>query len=317
MSSRDVAIVGAGLMAQEHARAFASIEGVRITGVCSRKRERAERLAAVHGAQVFESVDAMYRDVRPAAVVVAVNEVSARDVCSAVFRHPWVCLLEKPVGVDLAEAETILGWARRAGAKAYVALNRRSYGATRRARTEVRADDGPRLISILDQEDMKAALERGKPEVVVRNYMFANSIHLIDYFTVFARGELVSVERPIPWTPESPGNVVATLRYDSGDTGVYQAVWDGPGPWSVTVTNPSVRLEMRPLERLGVQRRGERGTTEATPEQLDLDFKPGLRWQAEQIVRAMSGETADLATLADATRSMTLCAALYGLSTAG
>ncbi len=308
-----VAIVGAGYMAREHAKAFASLAGVEIAGVCGRTRARAETLATSLGAQAYDSIDAMQRHTQADAVVVAVNELSMRAVCEAVFAHPWLCLLEKPVGVDLAQAEAILHMARRTGTRAYVALNRRSYASTRQALAELAADDSPRLISVLDQQDMVSARDGGQADEVVRNYMYANSIHLIDYLNVFGRGDIIAVEPTVRWTPQQPGFVVATVRYASGDVGVYQAVWDGPGPWAVTVTNQQVRLEMRPLEQLGVQRRGERKLTPVTADPIDAEFKPGLRHLAGQIVGLLGGASATTATLDDATRSMALCADIYGL----
>jgi predicted dehydrogenase len=236
------------------------------------------------------------------------------DVCAECFRFPWICLLEKPVGVDLAAATRILDDSRRSGTRSYVALNRRSYSAMRQALAELAADDSPRLISILDQEDQEAARGAGQPEEVVRNWMYANSIHLIDYFSFMARGDVVSVKHGAPWTPEAPGFVAATIGFSSGDVGVYQAVWNAPGPWSVSVTNRNLRLEMRPVEKLAVQRRGERRMTDVAPEAVDSEYKPGLRYQAEQLVEALKGHTPKLASLEDATRSMALCGKIYGLS---
>lgn len=313
MKKWKIAIVGSGYMAQEHAKAFASLPNVEIAGVCGRSRMRAEALAFTYGVPVYDNVAALYAATQADAVVVAVNELSARAVCLAALAHPWLCFLEKPVGIDLPQAEEITAAAKRAGTRAYVALNRRSYGSTRNALKELASDDGARLISVLDQQDMVSARESGQPEEVVRNYMYANSIHLIDYLNLFGRGEIVAVQPTQHWNAENPGNVVATVHYASGDVGVYQAVWNGPGPWSVTVTNPKVRLELRPLEKLGIQRRGERRLTETPTDAIDIEFKPGLRYQAEQIVEVLEGRPASLATLDEATRSMALCADIYGL----
>lgn len=312
MKKWKVAIVGAGYMAQEHARALNSSD-IELVGVCSRTRLRAEAFAEAYAMPVYHSIAEMYAATQADAVVVTVNELSMPQVCSEAFRFPWVCLLEKPVGVNLQVAEQILDQSRRTGARAYVALNRRSYSATRQALDELAKDDGPRLISVLDQEDQEAARAAGQPEEVVRNWMYANSIHLVDYFSFMARGDVVSVEHAAPWTPASPRFVAATVRFSSGDVGVYQAVWNAPGPWSVTVTNPSVRLEMRPLEKLAIQRRGERRLTEIAPENVDVEYKPGLRYQAEQLIAALQGKPARLATLEQATGSMALCAKIYGL----
>ncbi|MGQ0684322.1 Gfo/Idh/MocA family protein [Bradyrhizobium sp.] len=314
MKKWKVAIVGAGYMAQEHAKALSSIDGVELVGVCGRTRQRADVLAHAHGMPVYQSISEMFADTQADAVVVTVNELSMPDVCTESFRFPWVCLLEKPVGVNLQVARQILQESRRAGTRAFVALNRRSYSAARQALRELTADDGPRLISVLDQEDQDAARAAGQPEEVVRNWMYANSIHLIDYFSFMARGDIVSIEHGAPWTPESPRFVAATIRFSSGDVGVYQAVWNAPGPWSVTVTNRKVRLEMRPVERLAIQRQGERRLTEIELESADTEYKPGLRYQAEQLIAVLEGRKAGLATLDDAMRSMELCAKIYGLA---
>ncbi|MDC8758877.1 Gfo/Idh/MocA family protein [Janthinobacterium fluminis] len=313
MKKWKIAIVGSGYMAQEHARAFASLAEVEIVGVCGRGRARAEALAATYAVPAFDSIDALYRATAADAVVVAVNELSMQEVSAACFAHPWLCLLEKPVGVDLPQALAIQDGARRAAARAYVALNRRSYASTRQALARLEGDDSARLISVLDQQDMVSAREGGQPEEVVRNYMYANSIHLIDYLNLFGRGAIVGVEPTLRWNPEQPGFVAATVHYASGDKGLYQAVWNGPGPWSVTVSNAQARLELRPLEKLAVQLRGERRLLDVAPEAIDSEFKPGLRHQAEQVVHLLAGRPSMLATLDEATRSMALCADIYGL----
>lgn len=310
-----IAIVGAGYMATEHARAFAALPGVDIAGVSGRSRERAEALGSRHGAPVLDDVEALWRKTRADAVVVAVNEPSMAAVCEEVFRYPWTVLLEKPVGVDLADALRIQECARRNGAEArvWVGLNRRAYASTRGALGMI-PEEGSRLVSVLDQQDMSVIRAMGKPEVVVRNFMYANSLHLIDYFDVFCRGELVSVDVAAPWTPEAPGHVIATLLWSSGDRGVYQALWDGPGPWAVAIAHPQMRLEMRPLESLAVQRRGERKVVAVDPDPIETAFKPGLYIQAQELLRAVNGEEPGLASLQDAIRSMALCAKIYGLN---
>jgi len=307
-----IAIVGAGYMAGEHARAFESIPGVEIVGICGRSRDRAAALAERHKTSVHDDVASLYAATQADGIVIAVNELSAREICLAAFAFPWACLIEKPAGLDLAEAQAIEAAAAAAGRRAFVALNRRSYASTRAALAALDPAGPPRLVSVLDQQDMQAARDFGQPEEVVRNYMYANAIHLIDYFSVFCRGNPV-IDSAAGWDSDAPRHVVSTLRYDSGDTGVYQAVWDGPGPWAVSVTDAAARFEMRPLESLTVQRRGQRQAVPVELGNVDSDYKPGLRVQAESFVNALRGRETDLATLADSTRSMEICARIYGL----
>lgn len=316
MKDVKVALVGAGLMATEHAKAFAGLPGVSLVGITSRTRERAEQLAANYpGMQVFDSVAQMHERTQADLVIVTVKEMSMSKVASECFRHPWAVLLEKPAGYDLANAREIRDAARAHGSRVWVALNRRAYSSTRQALARLEKVDGPRFIRVLDQQDQIAARDIYKePPEVVKNYMFANSIHLIDYFHTFGRGEVTKVTPVCPWTPEKPWMVVAKIDFSSGDTGLYEGVWSGPGPWVVTVVTPAERIEMRPLEQASVQLRGERKVTPLDVALEDTEYKPGLRVQAMQTLAAVRGEPSPLPTLDESFRSMQLVADIFGLS---
>jgi hypothetical protein len=149
---------------------------------------------------------------------------------------------------------------------------------------------------------------------VARNFMFANSIHLIDYFRVLGRGEIAGVEPVVPWNPQQPGLVLARVNFTSGDIGLYEGIWNGPGPWIVSVNTPAQRIEMRPLEQVSVQLRGTRAVTQLETDPDDKTFKPGLRYQAAQALAATRGERSSLATVDDSWHSMKLVADIFGLA---
>jgi len=307
-----VAIVGAGYMAREHICAFQDVPGVTISGIYSRTRERAQALAQEFAiAEVCDSVAELYQRTAADLVVVAVRELSVNAVSQACFEFPWVALIEKPAGYNLEDAQKIEAAARAHGRCAYVALNRRHYGATQVVLQDLASQVGPRLIRVQDQEAPAAALESGQPELVVRNWMFANSIHLIDYFSLFGRGSIMSVEPTLRYDPKRPRYVAATIKFESGDVGLYEAIWDGPGPWTVSVNTDAKRWELRPLEKAACQLAGTRVMQSAEDHPWDTQFKPGLRRQAQQAVQAAMGLPADLPTLQDALASMRLTQAIY------
>jgi predicted dehydrogenase len=314
MSSRcKVAFVGAGGMTREHVRVFRDVPGVEVCGVHSRTRTRAEALAKELGLPVVaDSVDELRTRTQAQLVVVSVPELSANAVAKACFAHDWAVLMEKPAGYDVADAEDIARAAERERRKAWVALNRRHYGAMRGAAERLKDDKEPRFIKVQDQQDQAAALAAGQPAKVVENWMYANSIHVIDYFRVLGRGDVTAVTPVIPWNPKQPGIVVAKVSFSSGDEGLYEGIWNGPGPWAVTVSTASQRLEMRPLEQLGVQRRGERKLEPQAGDPRDAAFKAGFRVQAEKAVEAALGARTDLPTLRDALESMRLVSRIFG-----
>src|SRR4051812_37374420 len=162
MSECKVAIVGAGYMATEHAKAFADVPGVELSGIFCRTRARAEALASQLGiARICGSVAELYAETHAQLVVVTVTELSMREVSGACFDFPWTVLLEKPAGYNTAEGAAIAGAARAKGRQVYVALNRRFYSSTRGVLEAVSKIESERFIHLQDQEDQYRALEAG------------------------------------------------------------------------------------------------------------------------------------------------------------
>jgi predicted dehydrogenase len=307
-----VAFVGAGYMTSEHLKAFKDVPGVELCGIYSRTKSRAEKLAQDFDIElVCDSVAELFEKTNAQLVVISVPELAVREVCLEAFKQPWTCLIEKPAGYDLADAECIAEKATALKRHAYVALNRRHHSSTRIVLEDIARQSGPRLIHVYDQEDQIAARKAGQPELVVQNWMYANSIHVVDYLTLLGRGKIISVDRIIPWTPEAPCFVMAKITYDSGDVGIYEAVWNGPGPWAVTVTSQEKRWEMRPVEQASFQPYGSRKLEPSPIHEWDTKFKPGLRVQAEEAVKAALGHSHTLPSLEVALNSMRLVSAIY------
>lgn len=307
-----VAFIGAGYMAKEHIKAFADIEGVELAGILSRTRIKAELLAAEFGiTEVCDSITELYQKTQAQLVVISVSVIAVKNSCFEAFEYPWVCLIEKPAGYDLEEAETIAAKANMQGAIAYVALNRRHYSSTTAVMNEFCSIPGPRLVNVFDQEDQVAARKANQPEVVVQNWMYANAIHMVDYLRIFCRGTVESVDPIMHWDAENPGFVAAKILFSSGDIGLYQAIWNGPGPWAVTITTQEKRCELRPLEQATLQLNGSRRSDLMPCSERDTKFKPGLRAQAEEAVKAISGQPHNLPSLSEALLSMRLVKEIY------
>ena len=312
-----VAFVGAGYTAREHIRAFKDCPGVKLAGIFSRTRARAEGLASEYGiATVSDSIAELYERTQAKLVVLTVNELAMNEVSAAAFAFPWVAFLEKPAGYNLADARAIQAAARARGRHVFVAMNRRSMSSTLAVLDDLSKETAPRFIKVQDQESQARALAGGAPQKVVDNWMFANAIHMIDYFHQLGRGRVVSVEPVLAWDPARPGAVVTKLGFESGDVGLYEGIWHGPGPWAVSVTIPNKRWELRPLEQAISQ---ELGAPPATMplHAWDTTFKPGFRLQAELAVAEARGHARrparSLATLDQSVETMELIARIFQL----
>jgi predicted dehydrogenase len=310
----NVAVIGAGYMAREHIRAFQDVTGVKIAGITSRTKARAEALAAEFSIPlVCDSIDELYTKTSAELVIVTVPELAANAVSRTCFDYPWTILMEKPAGYNLADAEDIEAAARAKKARVFVALNRRFYSSTQTVLQDLETSVSPRFIHVQDQEDQKRALQAGQPSIVVDNWMYANSVHVIDYFTLFGRGPISSVVPIVKWDPDHPWIVIAKVQFKSGDIGLYEGIWEGPSPWSVSINVSEKRWEMRPLENATFQLAGQRKSEIVETHPWDKQFKPGLRLQAEKVVAASRGAESELPTLGEALKSMRLVKAIFGM----
>jgi predicted dehydrogenase len=308
-----VAIIGAGYMAKEHIKVLQDIHNVEITGIYSRTFIKAENLAINNNIKhVAKNIEDLYNITKADVVIIAVSVDKIFEISSECFKYPWICFIEKPAGYNLNEALSLNNIANNWKRKVYVALNRRHYSSTIKALTEVNLINSPRIIKIFDQEDTNDPIRIGHPPHIIYNWMYANSIHLIDYFTIFCRGNLLNISHEVEWNSSNPFYILAKLEYDSGDIGIYEAIWNAPSPWSVNIITKEKRFEMSPLEKISTQNYGSRSKIELAIDEWDIKFKPGLRLQAQILINSLNkNESSSLPTLSDSIKTMTLINKIY------
>jgi predicted dehydrogenase len=315
MRDVSIAIVGAGGMAREHAKAFASLAGVKVAGLTSRTRAKADALAAELAIPIVaDSVDDLHTQTNADLVVITVPELSASAVAMSAFTFPWAVLMEKPAGYDLADAEKIAAAARAHNAPVMVGLNRRFYSSSRtiKADLETRPHDR-RFIHVQDQQSYAEARRYNHPPQVVEKFMYANSIHLIDLIPFFGRGKVTRVDAVTPWRGEETEVMLAYVEFDSGDSALYEGLWKGPGPWAANVSTPGKRWIMQPLEDATYQNAGERArhTIERTDE--DKQFKAGFLLQARAAIERVRGGSSSIPSIEDSLETMRLINRIFGV----
>lgn len=315
MREVSVAIVGAGGMAREHAKAFAAVPGVKVTGLTSRTRAKADALAAEMGIPtVTDSIDELQKQTNADLVVITVPELAANPVAMSAFKHPWAVLMEKPAGYDLADAEQIAAASRGRKAPVMVGLNRRFYSSSRTIKADL--DTRPaekRFIHVQDQQSYAEARHYNHPPQVVEKFMYANSIHLIDLMPFFGRGNVSRVQQITPWRGEDTEVMLAYVEFDSGDTALYEGLWKGPGPWAANVSTPGKRWIMQPLEDAIYQNAGERARHTIERADEDKQFKAGFLLQAHAAVARVRGEASAIPTIDDSLQTMKLINQMFGV----
>lgn len=112
-----VGILGAGSISDTHARAAQSIPGVEVAAVYGQNAEKAAALAGRFGAAAYDSLD-RFLDHRPMDIVAigSPSSLHAAEGVAAAGRGLHV-LVEKPLDITTARADTLIEAADRAGVK--------------------------------------------------------------------------------------------------------------------------------------------------------------------------------------------------------
>ena len=83
-----------------------------------------------------------------------------------------------------------------------------------------------RIVEIFDFQYKFNPTIQKHPKLVQKYWMYANSVHLIDYFNIFCRGSLVSINYKKRWDEKKMDSVIAKLHFSSGDIGKYNCYWN-------------------------------------------------------------------------------------------
>ena len=113
-----VGVIGCGRMGQLHARVYSQMPTVRLVGLYDADADVAAAARDKYGGEIFPSVEAMAGRVE--AVTIAVPTQFHAAVAEPLLRRGVHCLIEKPLAKDVAEARSIVEWARQSGATVQV-----------------------------------------------------------------------------------------------------------------------------------------------------------------------------------------------------
>jgi len=106
-------VIGTGALGRHHTRIAGQLPGAERVGVFDLDRGAAERVAAEHGATVFDSLDALAGEID--AAVLAVPTVDHERIGCELLERGIHVLVEKPMAASLEEADRLLEAAEKAG----------------------------------------------------------------------------------------------------------------------------------------------------------------------------------------------------------
>ena len=230
MSADEVrfAIAGAGMVARYHATAIARTPGARLVAVTRGGPQGAMEAAARFGVSCEHDYDAILaRDDVDAICICTPSGLHAAQAIAAAAAGKHV-LVEKPMALTLADADTMITASRDAGIRLGVALQRRSDPAFRAVQAAIAGGAlGRPILGTVNMPYFRAqsyydsAAWRGTWSLDGGGALMNQGIHLVDLLLWFmgdvaeVRAESATLARAI----EVEDCAAATLRFTSGALG--------------------------------------------------------------------------------------------------
>ncbi len=230
-----VLVVGVGVRGRMWARVLADDPCVQVVGYVDPDPAARAWVRETFGpdARCFADSAVACAAVAPALAVVATPPMERLPLCAALYDAGCDLLVEKPLTLDLAEAEAIAAYAERSGLHCFVAMNFRYAATSVAARTILlRGDLGPPGLAHLTYWRNRDGARRGLnkyPLVMRQPLLWEQSVHHLDLVRYVYDAEVASVSATSsnpPWSMYAgDATVCATLTLTTGMTVLYSGTW--------------------------------------------------------------------------------------------
>ena len=301
-----IALIGAGYMAEEYLKIF-SKKKIICEAIFSRTSIKSKILKKRYKIKkIYTSLNDLKNDNNINALIIAINEEFLKKILNKLDLNRYRILCEKPIGVNYVETKNIISKIK--NKNIYVSLNRRFYSSNQKAKDLIDKYKGKRLISIRDQQ-----IQNFRTKIVNKNLMYCNSVHLIDYINIYARGKLIKIKKLKKFKNKNFSENLTRLIFSSKDEVLYHCNWNSPGPWSVNIIQKNHSIEMKPLENLVQEKiiNDKRIRIFHNKSKIDCEFKPGLFYQVSEFIKMLENKDHKLVNLKDYFSTVKLIKKIY------
>jgi predicted dehydrogenase len=176
-----IGVIGVGYLGEHHARIYSLLPGAELVGIFDTRSDRAAEIASRYGTKAYSSWEELADSVDALSVVVPT--IHHRKVALDLLRKGKDLLVEKPLTLNLAEADELIDAAAKQGAILQVGHSERFNAGVEAISERV---DHPRFVEI---HRMGPFSERGTDVNVILDLM----IHDIDILLSLVRSPVTEV----------------------------------------------------------------------------------------------------------------------------
>lgn len=188
------------------------------------------------------------------------------------FKKP--IFTEKPVGFGTDEIQELIEQNKNFNTPIMVGTNRRFYSIFHKAIRFLKENDRTVESIIIDAPERFSDINKEKfNEKIIKNWMFANSIHCVDLIRFFC-GDVRNVQSD---SVPKELNFKATGVCENGVNFSYSSNWKESGSWKIAINASDLEIVFEPIEKGRIIFKNKK--FEIIPSEEDTKFKPGFHAQ--------------------------------------
>ncbi len=232
MSKIRFAVVGCGGIGKLHSRVIKEIESAELVAVCDANQKSAEELAAAHGAKPYSQLAEMFSSEKVDVVSVCVPSGVHAEVGVEAARAGKHVLVEKPIDVNLENADRLLEAARKGRMKVGVISQYRFVPSVMRLKEAAESGKLGRIVMasvyvkrFRSQGYYKSAGWRGTWKMDGGGALMNQGVHFVDLvrWIVGDVESLFAVKGTLAHDIEVEDALSATLQFSNGALGSIEA----------------------------------------------------------------------------------------------
>ena len=307
-----VSLIGAGVNNQNHVNALRQINGIEISGICTRNLNTATDFKELNEIKfATDNIDELYEKSKSKFLIISVPVDKTIEVAKKVLKYPWKILFEKPLGLNYSEALHLKDLLGSDQSKNFVGLNRRFYQINKEIFQLINTEKLPLKVNIYDCESLEVAKKSGHSKEVLDNWAYANSIHIIDLGRHYCGDAILSVKsKPVQINGELI-SIKSEVVFNNGSTINYFCNWKEFNSWKIEIYADRFTAIINPLEKVKIiynQKEFTYNEAEYSPYNL---CKPGYLNQAMYFTEKAEDKIFKLVSIEESLKTMDLIRQIY------
>lgn len=304
-----VLIVGAGKIGREYLKILIGKRKFDVKAILATSKKNYYEVKKITKKKIFTTDKKVLSNNSFDLAIIAVPVYKTYQITLDIMKFVKNLLIEKPPSLNLKDANTLFKKSKLNKNNLFVALNRSYFESTIEAVKKIQRNKSKKIVEVTDQENVYKAKKAGHKKIVLQKWMYANSIHMIDYFRIFCRGSVKKIVHLNKFKSTFDRKIlISKIFFSSGDIGIYKAFWNLQNKWEVKIISKDILINLFPLEKISIY---ENNLKLKNINLKKNKFKDGYLNQVNDIEKYFLSKKNRLVSLEESLKTLRLIKKLY------